>query len=108
MSADPGPDRRAHPRYMCWVEVLCGTDELLHRPARLLDLSTGGARIELLAPLPGEADLRLTLPYGEGRPIVLTAAVNRVNRTRTGWEAGCAFTPPLTEEQLAALLGQLA
>jgi hypothetical protein len=33
--------------------------------------------------------------------------VNRVSRTNTGWEAGCTFTPALTEEQLAALLSSI-
>jgi hypothetical protein len=105
MSPPPAPDRRAHPRYLCWVEVLCGAGEQPHRPARVLDLSTVGARVALLAPLPDGADLRLTLPQGEGRPSVLDATVNRVSRTRSGWEAGCTFTRPLTEDQLAALVG---
>ncbi len=101
MSATPVPDRRAHPRYLCWVEALCDVGP---RPARLLDLSTGGARVALLAPLPPGADLRLTLPGGGGRPSVLTGTVARVVRTRTGWEAGCTLTPPLAPDQLAALL----
>jgi hypothetical protein len=106
MSAHPAPDRRAHPRYLCWVEVLCETG-LKHRPARLLDLSGGGARVALLAPVPAGIDLRLVLPHGESGPSVLAATVNRVSRTNTGWEAGCTFTPALTEEQLAALLSSL-
>jgi hypothetical protein len=101
MSLSPTPDRRAHPRYLCWVEVLC---EAGARPARLLDLSAGGARVALLAPVPHGADLRLTLPRGPGRPGVLAAIVTRVTRTRTGWEAGCSFAEPLLDEQLAALL----
>jgi hypothetical protein len=108
MSPQPAPDRRAHPRYLCWVEVLYGAGGQPHRPARLLDLSTGGARIALLAPVPAGADLRLTLPQGEGQPSVLTASVNRVSRTPTGWEAGCTFTHALTEEQLTALIGPLS
>jgi hypothetical protein len=106
MSAHPAPDRRAHPRYLCWVEVLCETG-LKHRPARLLNLSSGGARVALLAPVPAGIDLRLMLPHGESGPSVLAATVNRVSRTNTGWEAGCTFTPALTEEQLAALLSSL-
>jgi hypothetical protein len=104
MTAEPVPDRRAHPRYLCWVEVLCGAGGQAHRPARLLDLSTAGARIALLAPLPAGADLRLTLPCGEGRPSIVAATVNRISPTPTGWEAGCTFTRALNEEQLTALL----
>jgi hypothetical protein len=84
--------------------VICGAGEQQHRPARLCDLSTGGARIDLLAPLPVGAELRLTVLQAEGLPTVLNASVSRVSRTRWGWEAGCTFSPSLTENQLAAVL----
>jgi hypothetical protein len=106
MSVYPAPDRRAHPRYLCWVEVLCETG-LKHRPARLLNLSSGGASVALLAPVPAGIDLRLVLPHGESGPSLLAATVNRVSRTNTGWEAGCTFSPALTDEQLVALLSSL-
>src|SRR5215813_13679970 len=100
MSTHPAPDRRAHPQYLCWVEALAATEEGAPQPARLLDLSANGARVALLRQLPNGAELRLTLAGGEGRPRVLAGSVNRVARTRTGWEAGCTFNPPLTEDQL--------
>jgi PilZ domain len=104
MSAHPASDRRAHPRYLCWVEALATTEEHKPQPARLLDLSASGARVALLRQLPLGANLRLTLPRSEGLPSVLEATISRVIRTRTGWEAGCTFDPPLSDEQLAALL----
>jgi hypothetical protein len=107
MNAQPAPDRRAHPRYLCWVEVICDSGEQPHRPARLLDLSAAGARVALLAPLPRGADLRLTLPCNSGRPNVLSAAVSRIKRTSFGWEAGCTFVDRLTQEQLDSLLAPL-
>jgi hypothetical protein len=104
MSRPPATDRRASPRYLCWVEVLCGAGQQPHRPARLLDLSTGGARIALLSPIPSGSDLRLTVLNGDDKPAVLTASVNRVSRTSSGWEAGCTFAVPLTDGQVADLL----
>lgn len=104
MSLEHVPDRRSHPRYLCWVEALCETPDNAPQPARLLDLSASGARVALLRPLPTGVDLRLMLPRGEDRPSVLAGVVSRVARTRTGWEAGCTFVTPLAEEQLADLL----
>jgi hypothetical protein len=92
---------------MCWVEVLCGAGEQPHRPARLLDLSTAGARIALLAPIDVGVELRLTLLQAEGPPSVLTGSINRVTRTNSGWEAGCTLSVPMTEDQLAAILTPL-
>jgi hypothetical protein len=107
MSVRPVPDRRAHPRYLCWVEVVATAGTNAPQPARLLDLSANGARIALLRPLATGAELRLMLPRGQGLPNVLAAQVARVNRTTTGWEAGCTFEPPLADEQLAVLLQSL-
>jgi len=104
MSVQPAPDRRSHPRYLCWVEALCATQENTPQPARLLDLSVSGARVALLRPLPPGSDLRLMLPRGEDRPSILAGTTSRVARTSTGWEAGCTFNTPLTEEQLADIL----
>jgi hypothetical protein len=107
MSDHPAPDRRAHPRYLCWVEALAAAGENTPQPARLLDLSANGARVALLKPLPTGTELRLLLLRGSGRSRALTARVARVNRTRTGWEAGCAFDPPLAAGQLADVLHSL-
>jgi hypothetical protein len=107
VSARPAPDRRAHPRYLCWVEALATAQENTPQPARLMDLSANGARIALLRSLPPGAELRLMLPRLGGLPNVLAARVTRINRTSTGWEAGCTFDPPLGEEQLAAVLQSL-
>jgi hypothetical protein len=104
MHTQPAPDRRAHPRYLCWVEALATTEETAPQPARLLDLSANGARIALLRPLSVGVDLRIILPRSDDRPRVLAGSVSRIARTTTGWEAGCTFDPPLTEEQLAVLL----
>jgi hypothetical protein len=104
MSFQPAPDRRSHPRYLCWVEALCATPDNAPQPARLLDLSVSGARVALLRPLPAGVDLRLVLPRGEERPSILCGSISRVARTRTGWEAGCTFAEPLTEDELAGLL----
>jgi hypothetical protein len=104
MSLQPAPDRRSHPRYLCWVEAMCSTPDNAPQPARLLDLSASGARVALLRPLPPGVDLRLMLPRGDNRPSVLAGVVSRVARTGTGWEAGCVFNPPLADEQLADLL----
>jgi PilZ domain len=107
MSARPAPDRRAHPRYLCWVEAVATAKENTPQPARLLDLSANGVRIALLRPLETGAELRLMLPRGQGLPNVLTGCVARISRTSTGWEAGCTFDPPLADEQLALLLQSL-
>jgi hypothetical protein len=104
LSVQPAPDRRSHPRYLCWVEALYVAEENAPQPARLLDLSASGARIALLKSLPAGADLRLTLPRGDRTPVVLSGVVNRINRTREGWEAGCTFNPPLSEEHIHSLL----
>jgi hypothetical protein len=104
VNIQPAIDRRAHPRYLCWVEALAATEQTSVQPARLLDLSTSGARVALLRSLSPGASLRLTLPRSEGLPSVLTGTISRVARTRTGWEAGFTFDPALSVEQLASLV----
>jgi hypothetical protein len=108
MSLVPAPDRRSHPRYLCWIEALCATEDSPFQPARLLNLSASGARVALLRPIPSGVDMRLMLPRGEEQPRVLAAVVSRVSRTRSGWEAGCTFASPLSEEQLSDLLEVIA
>lgn len=100
-------ERRAHPRYLCWIEALCSTEEYVPQLARLLDLSASGARVALLQPILREANLRLTIPCGVERVVVLECTCTRVQRTPQGWEAGCTFTLPLNDEQLADLIATL-
>jgi hypothetical protein len=108
----PGPERRAAVRYVTTMEASYHP-VAMHTvgpssPARIWDLSLGGVALIVNRPLEVGATVAVV---PESLPASLYPGLDaRVVHARPHdaaglWLVGCAFLTPLTEEQLAALLG---
>jgi hypothetical protein len=108
----PAPERRRRVRYHCHLRA--PAQYALRPPfhsdwALLHDLSASGAGLLLdCAPEPG-AVLLLQLPSNVvGCPTTRLARVAHATERPGGdYLVGCAFTPPLSEAELASVLQQL-
>jgi serine/threonine protein kinase len=109
-----GPERRAWVRFGLrvggWavvdpdVHAGGGSDEMW--PLVVRDVSAGGIGVLLARRFEPGAELSVELVLGAGRPPRrLPARVVRVQPERDGyWVHGCAFDPPLGDEELGSLL----
>jgi serine/threonine protein kinase len=110
----PGGERRATVRYALRVGGCAVVDPDVHGgwgseeiwPLVVRDVSAGGVGVLLARRFEPGTDLSIELVVGtSGPPQRLPARVVRVQVERGGyWIHGCAFDPPLGDEQLEALL----
>lgn len=74
--------------------TLGGADGLWRRPARILDLSLGGARLRTDAEVPAGASVRLSVESpNRWDPLELPARVAWVHSTEGTTELGLSFEP---------------
>jgi len=105
----PETERRAYVRYLCQLEGLCHP---LGQPAAgtrwqsmLRDVGSGGVRLHVARRFEVGTLLTLELPSpdDESTQLLLTR-VAHVNSEEGGlWALGCAFTNPLSDDDLRAL-----
>src|SRR5262249_32128353 len=100
-----GVERRQSPRYECHLETSCQAAAALHGenwPARVKDLSRGGAGLLVTRRFEPGTLLGLTLPDGTtGEHYTVLARVIHAHPQECGdWLLGCAFADQLTEEEL--------
>jgi serine/threonine protein kinase len=110
----PGAERRASVRFGLKVGGCAVVDPDVHGgwgseeawPLVVRDVSSGGVGVLLARRFEPGTDLSIELVVGTGGPPQrLPARVVRVQAERGGyWVHGCAFDPPLSDEQLATLL----
>ncbi len=85
-----GKSRRQAPRHIAGFDSHVGPASATARsPCRIIDISSGGARLRLYQDLPPETSIRLALP---GKGLVDAHIV-----WADGREAGCRFDRPLDE-----------
>lgn len=88
--------RRAAPRQAAAFETQWRSPSAASRsPCRIIDISTGGARLRLYQDLPPETSIRLSLP-GQG---LVDAHIVWAD----GREAGCRFDRPLDDATVILL-----
>ena len=56
-----------------------------------IDLSAGGCRVKVDAPLPNHGPAALMVPIDDGVPIVALAAIKEETQRRRGWEYRLSF-----------------
>lgn len=74
-------------------------------PAKVLNISRGGLKLEVGNPFRIGAQFFLELDSGpHSRPRTLVARVKHINcKGDNRWAIGCAFTKPLSDQELTAL-----
>ena len=91
-----GKERRAAPRFgSAFDTVLRGTKSAARSPCRIIDISSGGARLMIYQDLSPETSIQLALP-GKG---LVDAHIVWAN----GREAGCRFDSPLDASTVTKL-----
>ena len=85
----PNIERRRFPRVACRIEATV-LDELsaMNLPVKVTDISFGGCYVEMLAPLPVNSSVELTLDTSQGA----IHARGKVVAAQTGMGMGIAFT----------------
>jgi hypothetical protein len=84
-----GKNRRRFPRRTCRIEAQVTTsDESVRLPGTVTDISLGGCYVEMLAPLPRDTDIELSLNTGDATLCVSGS----VRSSQTGMGMGVAFT----------------
>jgi hypothetical protein len=85
----PNMERRRFPRVACRIEATV-LDELsaMNLPVKVTDISFGGCYVEMLAPLPVNSSVELTLDTSQGA----IHARGKVVAAQTGMGMGIAFT----------------
>ena len=85
----PNIERRRFPRVACRIEATV-LDELsaMNLPVKVTDISFGGCYVEMLAPLPVNSSVELTMDTSEGA----IHARGKVVAAQTGMGMGIAFT----------------
>jgi hypothetical protein len=85
----PQIERRRFPRVSCRIEANV-VDELsaMNLPVKVTDVSVGGCYVEMLAPLPVDSSVELTLDTSQGA----IHATGKVIAAQTGMGMGIAFT----------------
>jgi hypothetical protein len=84
-----GQDRRKFARHACRIEAQVSiAGDSVHLPARVTDISLGGCYVEMLAPLPVDTIVELSLNPGGS----LMVASGRVRSSQMGFGMGVSFT----------------
>lgn len=84
-----GQNRRQFPRRTCRIEAQVTTlDRSVRLPGAVTDISLGGCYVEMLAPLPCDTEIELSLNTGDGTLRVSGA----VRSSQMGMGMGVAFT----------------
>jgi hypothetical protein len=93
--ASPNIERRRFPRVGCRIEATV-VDELsaMNLPVKVTDISLGGCYVEMLAPLPTNSSVEITLDSSHGG----IHAHGRVIAAQTGMGMGVAFTAIAPED----------
>jgi hypothetical protein len=101
-------DCRRWMRFPCNVETVCHTSETApgeRRPARILNVSTGGVGLLLPCEFTTGTLLHFELPSDDmPRRMVLVRVVRAVEHGSLGWFLGCEFADRLSEAELDRLL----
>jgi hypothetical protein len=104
----PGQERRTTPRFPCCREVfyqlLTSQGQDLWWNARIVDVSLGGSTLVLTRSV--RVGDRIAVDLREAHQGVERNAVARVvhvREARGGWQIGCAWLGPLTQDELALL-----
>jgi hypothetical protein len=108
-----GDERRASVRYGCSMDGVCEPialptasqpEERWHGSVR--DISTGGVRLSLVRRFEPGTTLQLEIPTKQGENILTfnVIVVHVIQSSGNGWEFGCKFEPPLSDEDLKALI----
>ena len=102
---------RVRPRHACDLEASCQpvaarSDNDLHWPATIRDISTGGVGLVLKRRFEPGAGLAIELPAaGDCSEQTLLARVRHATRLPDGrWLLGCAFISELSDDEVQALL----
>lgn len=84
-----GGERRQFSRRACRIEAQVNiAGDSVQLPARVTDISLGGCYVEMLAPLPVDAMIELTLNPGD----TTMHATGKVRSSQTGFGMGISFT----------------
>ena len=107
---DSSVERRAWVRSACDLEAACHAPSLGLEtlwPARVENLSPGGAGLVLSRRFEPEALLEVELPLAHGgfRRSLHAEVVHVAEHPRGGWLHGIVFADPLAAEELSAVLG---
>jgi hypothetical protein len=102
-------DKRAWVRHPCTIHTTChsnGDGPAVSESARILDISRGGLALLVTGPFEAGTLLAIDLPLGSqgSKRRVLARVVHRKGRDGRYWVLGCAFTQPLSPEELQALM----
>ncbi len=102
-------NRRAWLRFYCDLGSSCeapASDSACHWPARIKDISRGGARLLFHRSVADGTLLHIRMDGSKNEaPPVLRGQVVHCRQEPTGrWAVGCRFLEPLPSEQLEALL----
>lgn len=104
-----GVERRAWVRFSCDLEVACmraAEDPEMLWPARVMNISCGGIGLMLSRRYERDTLLQVELQIpkkGFSRPL-LVQVLHVTGHATGGWLLGCAFTQPLSEEEIQQLL----
>jgi hypothetical protein len=97
-------ERRADARLLCDLLVRCRTGNGLQWLGRAVDLSRGGVCIRFWSSAAPPALTSLRFSDEKGLDVMVTAGAVSVRRQGDFWLVGCAFTRPLTDRELAAIV----
>jgi hypothetical protein len=89
---------------MCDLLVRCRTGNGLQWLGRAVDLSRGGVCIRFWSSAAPPAVTSLRFSDESGSDVMVPAGAVSVRRQGDFWLVGCAFTRPLTDRELAAIV----
>ncbi len=104
-----GRDRRAAPRFPCSFRTTCQPIALVETiavPVQVRNVSTGGIGLLCRAPVPPGTFFAIELQNNRGGSSLRLRArvIHTTRHDGKTWLLGCAFTEPLSDEQLQSLL----
>jgi len=101
-------ERRAWPRFRCGLQATCELAEDAPDPevcaAEVLALSVNGIGLVVPNQFPRGALLALRLQNVSTSHVVRLSRLIHIRPSGDNWIMGCAFTSPLSDEELQALL----
>jgi hypothetical protein len=105
-----GGDARRWVRFPCNVETVCQTCETApgeRRPARILNVSSGGVGLLLPCEFGEGTLLTFELPPADDQPPrqALVRVIRALEHGSAGWFLGCEFADQLSERELQSLVG---
>jgi hypothetical protein len=98
-------DRRRHPRVRCVIGATCQWDTGAETVGLVMELSLGGARVAFWQGMDPPPQGTLQLRFGDGNLLERSARSVHTERCGNRWLVGYQFDEPLSDDQLASLVG---